>query len=117
MGRLTRDVDVRATGKGNVASFTVAVNKSFKNAAGERQEYTSFFECAAFGATGQVIAQNFSKGRPIFVDGELKQERWMTDGVKHARIKVIVNQFQFIDRKDESPSQPPQNIEDELPFS
>lgn len=103
MGRLTRDVDLKQLAKGTVANFTVAVNRKFKRPDGGQDEYVSYFDCAAFGSTGETIARNFSKGRPIFVSGHLKQERWRKDEENYSRVRVIVELFRFIDQKKEDP--------------
>ena len=126
MGRLTRDVDLRDRSGTSVANFTIAVNR--RTGRGDEQ-YTSYFDCAAFGKTAEAIARNFSKGRPIFIAGHPKQERWDKDGKTHQRIRFIVEQFSFIDHKPsgqtssrtpaatlglDGPHQP--ISEDEIPF-
>ena len=53
MGNLTADPELRTTPSGqNLASFTLAINRTWNNANGERQEETSFINCTAWGKTG-----------------------------------------------------------------
>jgi single-strand DNA-binding protein len=98
LGRLTRDVEMRQTGGGTpVGNFAVAVNKSFKTAAGEKKEEVTFYDCVAFGATAETIARFFSKGREIFVECEPRLEQWEAkDGSgKRSKMTFTVREFSF----------------------
>ena len=67
MGRLTRDPELRHTQAGTaVASFTVAVDRDFKDKeTGERK--TDFIDCVAWRSTGEFVAKYFAKGRMAVV--------------------------------------------------
>lgn len=96
-GNLTRDPETRHFDNGSVTNFSVAVNRSWKNKVGEKQEKVSFIDCAAWGKTGEAIAQYMTKGKPIIVEGQLEQETWETDGgEKRSKIKVNVDRFHFV---------------------
>lgn len=97
-GNLCREVSVRQTAGGKpVSAFTVAVNRSWKSESGEEREEVTFVDCSAFGRTGEVIAQYFDKGRPILVEGRLRQENWETkDGQKRTKLSLVVEQFHFV---------------------
>ncbi|MGH7215216.1 MAG: single-stranded DNA-binding protein [Tepidisphaeraceae bacterium] len=59
-----------------------------------------FIDCTGFGKTGQTIGENLTKGRPIHVEGRLKFEQWeQEDGQRRSKIRVVVEQFRFVDRK------------------
>ena len=59
-----------------------------------------FIDCAAFGKTGQTIGESLTKGRPIHIEGRLKFEQWeQEDGQRRSKIRVVVEQFRFVDRK------------------
>ena len=67
-----------------------------------------FIDCAAFGKTGQTIGENLTKGRPIHIEGRLKFEQWeQEDGQRRSKIRVVVEQFRFVDRKPERPASQP----------
>ena len=58
LGNLTADPELRTTTGGqNVASFTIAISRTWNNAQGEKQEETSFINCTAWGRTGETIAK------------------------------------------------------------
>lgn len=97
-GNLTRDPELRYTPNGTaIATIGVAVNESWTNDQGEKQERVHFFDVDAWGKRAEVIAQYFHKGKPILVQGKLKQESW-TDkesGQKRYKIKITMDSFEF----------------------
>ncbi len=102
MGNLTRDPEVRHTsGDRVVANFGLAVNRRYKTAAGEKREEVIFIDCEAWGYTAENIGKFFAKGRPIFIEGRLKLDTWedRKDGSKRSKLKVVVENFQFVDSK------------------
>ena len=62
-GNLTRDPELRTTSNGaNVCSFSVAVNRVYKDASGEQKEAVSYIDCSAWSRLGEMIAQYAKKG-------------------------------------------------------
>lgn len=99
MGNLTADPELRTTPSGqNLASFTIAVSRTWNNAQGERQEETSFINCTAWGKTGETIAKYVSKGRQLLVSGRLQQRTWQDKdtGKNRSAIDVVVEEFSFV---------------------
>jgi single-strand DNA-binding protein len=97
LGNLTRDPELRATPNGqNVASFSLAVNRSWKNAQGETQEAVDYFDCVAWGKAGELISQYMQKGRAILVSGRLSSRSWEQDGQKRSKVEIVVEDFNFI---------------------
>lgn len=95
-GNLTRDPEVKALPSGQqVANFSIATNRSYKDKNGARQEQTEYHNVVAFGRTAEVIAQYMKKGRPIFVEGRLQTRSWDKDGAKQYRTEIIAESFQF----------------------
>ena len=105
MGNLTRDPETKTLPDSNttVCNFALAVNRTWKGADGNAREEVLFMDCAAFGKTADTIGQYLAKGRPIHVEGRLKLERWEQDGQSRSKVRVIVEQFRFVDsgRKEE----------------
>lgn len=99
LGNLTADPEVRTTTSGqNVTSFSLAVNRVYNNAQGERQEETSFINCTAWGRTAETIAKYVSKGRQLLVSGRLQQRTWQDKdtGKNRSAIDVVVEEFSFV---------------------
>lgn len=99
MGNLTRDPEMRTTQSGqNVANFSLAVGRTWKNANGEQQEQTSYINCVAWGKTGEIIEKYVRKGSPLLVSGRLDQRSWedKESGQKRSTIEVSVEDFNFV---------------------
>lgn len=100
MGNLTRDPKLSYTpNKTPVVDFGLAVNRKWKKQDGEQGEEVLFIECQVYGKRAEVISKHFEKGSPIFVQGRLKLEQWESEGKTHSRIRVIVENFEFIGKK------------------
>lgn len=104
MGNLTRDPEMRYTSSNMpVVRFSIAVNRRWRNQSGEQQKETMFIDCAAFAKTAELINQYFHKGKPIFVEGRLKLDRWEDkDGNKRSKHEIIVEQFEFLEARGDS---------------
>lgn len=102
IGNLTKDPEPRAAGTHTVSSFSIAVNRRSKGQDGQQKEDVSFIDCEAWDKTANLVQQYCTKGKQILVKGSLKQDRWQTqDGQNRSKIKVIVNNIQFLDRRPE----------------
>jgi single-strand DNA-binding protein len=101
MGNLTRDPDLKTLpSQATVCDFSLAVNRKWKDADRNEREEVLFIDCAAFGKTGETIAGNLTKGRPIHIEGRLRLEQWeQEDGQRRSKIRVVVEQFRFVDAK------------------
>ena len=103
MGNLTRDPQLKyLPSQTAVTEFGLACNRKFKTQAGEDKEEVTFVDCTAFGRTGEVINQYFTKGKPIFIEGRLKYDSWedKNGGGKRHKLTVVVDNFQFIGGRD-----------------
>lgn len=93
-GRLTRDVELSHMQDGKaVAKFTVAVNRAYKDANGDRQ--ADFHNCVIFGNRAEAVANYFHKGDMIGVAGELRDNNYEKDGVTHYNKQIVVDSFGF----------------------
>lgn len=107
MGRTTREPEQKFTGGGMcILSFSLAVNRSVKK--GDKwEDEANFFDCTFFGKGAEAVSKYIGKGTPLFIEGELRQERWEKDGQKRSIVKVIVNNLRLLDfHKDKQPDTP-----------
>lgn len=98
-GNVTRDPELRTTPNGaQVCSFSLAVNRVYKDASGTNQEEVSFFDITAWGKVGETIAQYAKKGTGMLVSGRLTQRSWedKNGGGKRSRVEVVLEDFNFI---------------------
>ena len=97
MGNLTRDPELRTTPSGqNVTSFSLAVNRSWKNAQGETQEAVDYIDCNVWGKPAEIVNQYMKKGSGILVSGRLQQRSWEQEGQKRSKVEVVVEDFNFV---------------------
>src|SRR6476469_2527192 len=100
MGNLTRDPELRTTPNGaSVCSFSLALNRSYKNADGNWVEATDFIDIVAWGPLGERVAQYLTKGRPALVSGRLQSRSWEQDGAKRSKVEVVANDVTFLDSR------------------
>ena len=105
LGTITRDIEINYAPSGTaIAKLGIAVNKRYTSN-GEKKEEVSYFNCVAFGKTGENINTYFQKGSRILISGELKEDRWEKDGQKQSRISIVIDGFDFIDKNNSAPQQ------------
>ena len=99
MGRLTRDPEIRHTqSQTPVASFTLAVDRDFKNADGTKE--TDFIDVVAWRGTAEFTAKYFNKGRMAVVEGRLQIRDWQDkDGNKRRSAEVVADNVYFGDSR------------------
>lgn len=102
MGNLTRDPEVRQTPNGqSVCSFSLALNRAYKDQSGNWQEATDFIDIVAWGPLGERVAQYVTKGRRVLVQGRLSSRSWEQDGQKRSKVEVQANDVTFLDGRGE----------------
>ena len=98
VGRLTKDPELRTTGNGvSVCSFTIAVNRRFRNADGEYE--ADFINCVAWRQSAELLTKFFTKGRMIGIVGSIQTRNYEKDGQKVYITEVSVEEVHFVDSK------------------
>ncbi|MDW8759453.1 single-stranded DNA-binding protein [Streptococcus suis] len=130
IGRLTRDAELRYT-PNNVAvgAFTLAVNRNFKNAAGDRE--ADFINCVIWNKQAENLANWTKKGHLIAITGRIQTRNY--DNQQGQRVyvtEVVAESFQILEKRDNSANyssmdeqmppgfggQPMDITDDDLPF-
>jgi single-strand DNA-binding protein len=100
LGNLTRDPELRQTPSGqSVCSFSLALNRSYKDSSGEWQEATDFIDVVAWGPLGERVAQYLSRGRRCLVQGRLQSRSWEHEGQKRSKVEVLAADVTFLDSR------------------
>jgi len=101
IGNLGRDPEMRYTPSGQaVTQFTVAVNRNYKDAQGERQEETEWFRVVAWGQQAEFSAEYLRKGQKVFVEGRIQTRQWEgQDGQKRYTTELVANTIQNLERR------------------
>lgn len=125
MGNLVRDPELRYTpGGAAVCEFAIAVNRNWTDKkSGEKRDEVAYVDIVAWARTAEICAEYLKKGRPVFVEGRLKQDRWedKTSGQKRSKLSVTAETVQFLGSGggggrggDQAASEPP-DVTDSAP--
>lgn len=92
-GNLTRAPELRYMTSGRpCTTFTLAVNRNRKNAAGEWEEVVSFFDVVTWADLAEHVAESLNKGDRVIVQGRLEQRQWETDnGERRSAVQVAAD--------------------------
>ena len=95
IGNLGRDPEMRYTPSGQaVTSFNVAATRTWTTSAGERRNSTEWFNVVAWGNLAEICNQYLTKGRRVYVEGELRTYGWEEpNGKKHFRTELVSNEM------------------------
>jgi len=97
MGNLTRDPEVKYTPKGTaVCDLGLAINDSYKAQDGTIKETVTYVDVEVWGRTAENCKQYLTKGRPVFVEGQLRLDQWEQEGQKRSKMKVRADRVQFL---------------------
>lgn len=100
MGNLTRDPELRQTPNGqSVVSFSLALNRAYKDKNDEWQEATDYIDIVAWAGLAERVAQYLTKGRRCLVVGRMQSRSWEQDGQKRSKVEVLANDVTFLDSR------------------
>lgn len=121
IGRITKDLELKHTQNGvAVTNFTVAVERSFKNAEGERE--ADFIPVVVWRQQAETCAKYLGKGRLVGVSGRIQTRSYDDkDGIRRYVTEIVADEVQFLDYKDKKDDSidgfaPIGHDEDDLPF-
>lgn len=105
VGRLTRDPELKYTASGKAtATFSLAVNRNFTNAEGERE--AGFINCVIWRKPAETIANYAHKGTLIGVTGRIQTRNYENQQGKRVFVtEVVAENFQFLESKNSDSSQ------------
>ncbi len=101
IGRLGSDPIMRYTPNGHaVTSFSIATNRSYTSADGEKTTETEWVHVVAWRQLAEICNHFLLKGRLVAVVGRLQTRTWDDDqGAKHYRSEVVAQTVRILDRK------------------
>jgi single-strand DNA-binding protein len=100
-GNLTRDPDLRYTpGGAAVVNLSIAVNRKWKTTDGQDKEEVCYVDLVNWGKSAEAMGKYLKRASPIFIEGRLQFESWEKDGEKRYRLKVCVENWQFLSKKE-----------------
>lgn len=103
MGNLTRSPEVKQTPSGNsVVTFSLALNRSYKDAQDQWQEATDYVDVVAWGKLADQVAERLDTGSRALVSGRLQSRSWedKDTGAKRSKLEVLAQDVTFLDAAD-----------------
>ncbi len=113
IGNIGKDPEIRFIPNGKqVARFSMAVNRSFKNKTGESIDDTQWLNIEAWSGLAKVISEHLTQGDRVYIEGRLKTEKYDKNGETKYFTKVVAQQMIMLgkSRSNESSS------EEDIPF-
>ncbi len=109
IGNLTRDPELKSLPSGiQVATFSVATNRVWKDKNGAKQESADFHNIVVFGRQAETVSQFLRKGSSVLVEGRMQTRSWdAADGQKRYRTEIVADRVQFGPRGSGAPSSAP----------
>ncbi len=100
IGNLTRDPELRKTTTGqSVCSFSIATNRVYTDASGQKKDQPDYHNIVAWGKLGEICGQYLVKGKKVYIDGRMQTRDWDgQDGVKRYRTEVVAENMIMLDR-------------------
>lgn len=113
IGNIGKDPEIRFVPNGKqVAKFSMAVNRSFKNKAGESIDDTQWFNIEAWSGLAKVINEHLTQGDRVYIEGRLKTEKYDKNGETKYFTKVVAQQMIMLGKSRSNESSP----EEDIPF-
>ena len=119
IGHLGRDPEMRYTPSGRpVTTFSVATNRGWTTAEGERRTETEWFNVVAWNKLAEICNQYLSKGQQVYIEGRLQTRRWEdSNGTRHTSVEVVANEMTMLgERRGSDEIEDEKPVEDEFPF-
>lgn len=134
LGNIGKEPDIRKTGTGKtVASFAVAVSRSYTTQQGEEKQYTDWINVVAWGGLAEAVGNELKKGDRVFVEGRYStrsyedksgQKRYITEVIANTIAKPIggkekpVTKFTDFGQAEYEPGEVPRKEydQDDIPF-
>lgn len=97
LGNLIKDPEMKAMPNGGkVTTFSLATNRVYKDANGNRQEDTQFHNIVVFGRQAETSAEYLKKGQQVLIEGRIQTRSWDdAQGVKKYRTEIVADAVQF----------------------
>jgi single-strand DNA-binding protein len=120
IGNVGGDPELRYTTAGMaVATFSIAINESWKDADGAKKEHTEWVRIVVWRKLAEIVGEHVKKGQQVYVEGKMSTRKWEKDNITHYVTEVIADSVLFLGTRTGSAPQsepPPSSKNDDLPF-
>ncbi len=109
LGNLTKDPEIRETPNGaKVATFSIATNRTWKDAAGAKQEQVEYHSVVCWQKLAEIAEQYLMKGKKVYIEGRLQTRSWdAQDGTKRYKTEIVCENLIMLASPQSSNAPPP----------
>lgn len=97
IGNVGKDPEVTSFDNGSkVAKFTLATSEKYTDKSGQKQERTDWHNIVAWGPQADLVEKYVTKGRQLYIEGQIRNRSWEQDGVKKFATDINCSTLLFI---------------------
>ena len=102
IGNVTKDPEIRYAPSGDgIANFSIAVNESWKDKNGQKQERVEFVNVVAYRKLAEIIGEYLRNGASVYIEGKMQTRKWQTkEGQDRYTTEIIADTMQMLGGKD-----------------
>ena len=90
IGNVTATPEIKETPSGQkVASFSLATNRTYKDASGEKQDQAEYHNIVVWGKLAEITEQYITKGKKLYIEGRIQTRSWETDSGKRYKTEIV----------------------------
>lgn len=132
LGNLGKDPEIKYQDANTITVvINIATSRDVKQKDGVYKPVTEWHYVTLYARIAEIAVKYLQKGSKVYVEGELKTERWDDNGVERSRIKIIGRELQMISPRQATEIESPanervdnktqqqellENFDDDIPF-
>lgn len=106
IGNVTAQPEIKETPSGQkVASFSLATNRVYKDANGEKQDQAEYHNIVVWGKLADITEQYITKGKKLYIEGRIQTRSWDSDSGKRYKTEIVGESLLMLSGGD-APSAP-----------
>jgi len=106
IGNVTAQPEIKETPSGQkVASFSLATNRVYKDANGEKQDQAEYHNIVVWGKLADITEQYITKGKKLYIEGRIQTRSWDSDSGKRYKTEIVGESLMMLSG-GEAPSAP-----------
>ena len=105
IGTVGKDPETRYMPNGSaVSSISIAVNESWKDKDGQKQERTEWIRIVFFNRLAEIVGEYVRKGAKVYVEGQLRTRSYEKDGQTVYATEIVASEMQMLDSRNGGPA-------------
>ncbi len=120
IGRVGSDPEVKTVGESQVANFSLATSRKYKDKAGEQKEVTEWHRIVIWGKLCEAVQKYVKKGMMLYIEGEIRTREYEAENVKHRITEIFADKMLMLSRSEgtqQAPTGAPAPAQNDSPFT